>query len=46
VSRLEAILSCLIILSTITAGWRCFIDMLCGALVAAAAINASRRLSH
>jgi membrane-associated phospholipid phosphatase len=41
-----AILSTLIILSTMTSGWHYFVDVLAGLLVAAAAIAASRALSR
>jgi membrane-associated phospholipid phosphatase len=41
-----AILSALIILSTMTGGWHYFVDVLAGLLVAAAAIAASRALSR
>jgi membrane-associated phospholipid phosphatase len=41
-----AILSTLIILSTLTGGWHYFVDVLAGLLVAAAAIAASRALSR
>ena len=41
-----AILSTLIILSTMTGGWHYFVDVLSGLLVAAAAIAASRALSR